>query len=343
MDFQRAARLSEYEARAYLESLRWPNGPICPHCNANNVARLAGKAHRAGLLKCRDCRKQFSVTVGTIFERSHIPLNKWVMAFHIICASKKGISAKQLERMLCLGSYRSAWHLAHRIRHAMRAEPLRTMLRGTVKADETYIGGRSREGRTGRGSERKTPVVALVERNGKVRAKPVGRVTARNLKQAMDEAVDSTATLMTDEFASYRQIGRRFKGGHHVVRHSDGEYSRGVAHVNTAESFFALLKRGIHGAFHHVGRQHLHRYCDEFSFRWNHRRMTDGKRAEVALTLTPGQRLTYREPKARQNRWGGFPFPPMRVDVNGRVDQPDIEPKLGGGRPLTARRTGQGS
>ncbi len=215
------------------------------------------------------------------------------MAFHLICASKKGISALQLQRMLGLGSYKSSWHLAHRIRHAMQSEPLRTMLRGTIEMDETYVGGKTRQGRVGRGSERKTPVVALVQRGGKLRTKVVQRVTARNLKAAMDEAVDADSRLMSDDFRSYRALGRYFKGGHQFVRHSMKEYARGDVHVNTCESFFSLLKRGVHGVFHHVARHHLHRYADEFAFRWNHRKVTDGERAEIALRLAPGCRLLY--------------------------------------------------
>lgn len=295
MTFDEASKLTEDQARTYLEGLRWPDGAVCPHCTSNNAARLNGKATRPGVFKCREreCRKQFTVTVGTIFERSHIPLRKWVLAFHIICASKKGVSALQLQRMLGFKSYKTAWHLAHRIRHAMRQEPLKGLLSGTVEVDETYVGGRKRGVGAGLRPEHKMPVVALVERNGKMRTKVMKRVTTKNLKAAIDEAVDKDSTLMTDELKQYRKIGRQFRGGHQVVRHSVREYSRGEAHVNSAESFFALLKRGIHGAFHHVGKDHLHRYCDEFCFRWNHRTVTDGQRTEAALRLAPGCRLVY--------------------------------------------------
>ncbi len=208
MTLHQAAKLTEDEARAYLESIRWPDDPVCPHCGCYGRAyKLNGKAHRKGLYKCGDCRSQFTVTVGTIMHRSHIPLDKWVLAFHLICSSKKGISALQLQRNLDLGSYRTAWHMAHRIRLAMREEPLASMLKGQVEADETYIGGKSRQGIRGRGSERKTPVLALVERNGRVRAKPVERVTAEELKGAIRQHVDRSSSIHTDELASYKGIG----------------------------------------------------------------------------------------------------------------------------------------
>jgi len=177
MTLAKATKLNEEEARAYLEGIRWPNGPVCPHCGEiDNAVRLNGTAHRAGLLQCRGCREQFSVTVGTIMERSHITPRQWVIAFHMMCASKKGVSALQLQRMLGLGSYKSAWHMAHRIRLAMREEPLRSLL-GQVEADETYVGGKprrmSREKRgrkVGRGTD-KTPVLALIERGGALKAR----------------------------------------------------------------------------------------------------------------------------------------------------------------------------
>lgn len=188
------SKLNEDEARAYLESICWPDGPTCPHCGEHdNAAKLEGKAHRSGVYKCRGCRKQFTVTVGTIFERSHIELRVWLMAFAIMCASKKGVSAKQLQRQLGLGSYQSAWHMDHRIRHAMSREPLKGLLAGRVEVDESYVGGKPRPGnneprRTGRGTK-KAPVMALVERGGAVRAFPIERVNARTLKQAVRDNV----------------------------------------------------------------------------------------------------------------------------------------------------------
>ncbi|MCH8853104.1 MAG: IS1595 family transposase [Planctomycetes bacterium] len=302
MTFIKASKLTDDKAREYLESLRWPDGARCVHCGSESVTKLNGTSARPGVFKCREkeCRKQFTVTVGTIFERSHIDLKTWVMAFCLVCASKKGISALQLQRMLGLGSYKSAWHMAHRIRHAMRQEPLHDMLTGTIESDETYIGGKPRNRgpqnikRRGHGTK-KTPVVALIQRDGPMRTRVVPRVNGKTLRSAIDDMVDKTRSrLMTDDLAPYRTIGRTFAGGHKWVKHNMKEYSRGDAHCNTAESFFALLKRGIHGSFHHVSKQHLQRYCDEFAFRWNHRKTTDGKRTEAALRLAPGGRLRYR-------------------------------------------------
>ncbi|UCE58174.1 MAG: IS1595 family transposase [Phycisphaerales bacterium] len=306
MNFNKACQLSEDEAREYLEGLRWPNGPICPHCGSEDSAKLNGKATRPGVHKCknRECRRQFTVTVGTIFERSHIPLSKWIMAFCLVCSSKKGMSAHQLYRMLGLGSYKSAWHLAHRIRHAMKSEPLRGMLSGTVEADETYVGGKPREhgphNKKFRGhGTKKTPVVALIQRDGPMRTRVVRKVNAKTLRKAVDDMVDKTSSrLMTDDLMAYRTIGRTFAGGHKRVRHNMKEYVRGDAHCNTCESYFALLKRGVHATFHHVGKQHLQRYCDEFAFRWNHRKVSDGERTEAALKLAPGARLAYRTPRS---------------------------------------------
>lgn len=292
-----AAKLTEGEARDYLEAIRWPEGPVCPHCGCfERIYDLQGDSHRDGLYKCGDCRKQFTVTVGTVMHRSKIPLHKWVLAFHLICSSKKGISALQLQRNLDLGSYRTAWHMAHRIRLAMKEEPLAGMLRGEVEVDETYIGGKSRKGIPGRGSERKTPVLALVERHGRVRSRPVERVNAEELKGAIRENVDRSASIHTDEWAAYTGIGDEYDGGHHVVRHGRGEYVSNGAYTNTAESYFALLKRGVHGAFHHVSKDHLHRYCDEFAFRWNYRTVSDGERVAAAVEGAYGKRLIYRAP-----------------------------------------------
>lgn len=297
MTFAEAAQLTDDGARAYLEGIRWPDGLACPHCGSmERIYTLEGEAHREGLYKCGDCRKQFTVTVNTVMHRSKIPLRKWVMAFHLICASKKGISALQLQRMLDLGSYRTAWHMAHRIRMAMREEPLAGMLSGTVEADETYVGGRRKGSKPGRSTDHKTPVFALVERNGRVRARVVPNVTGKTLKAAILDEVDPSSRIVTDEYGSYRGIGKDFEGGHHTVSHKAKEYARGDIHVNTAESYFSLLKRGVVGAFHSVSRHHLDRYCDEFNFRWNSREMSDGERTAAAIRGADGKRLTYRAP-----------------------------------------------
>jgi len=238
--------------------------------------------------------KQFTVTVDTVMHGSHIPLRQWLIAFHLMTSSKKGVSALQLKRNLGLGSYKTAWHLAHRIRYAMREGGICAPLKGTVEVDETYLGGKTRKGIKGRGSERKTPVVALVERNGRVRSKPVAKVNAKNLKGAIREYVHRDSRIITDEWRAYIGIGFEFRGGHEVVNHGSGEYSRGDVFTNTAESYFALLKRGVTGIFHHVSKEHLHRYCDEFSFRWNYRKIDDGQRTAQVIRDTAGKRLSYK-------------------------------------------------
>ncbi len=295
MTFNQACKLTDEKAREYLEKLRWDSNPFCAHCGSLNVAKLNGKATRPGVYKCKDkyCRKQFTVTVGTIFEDSHIALRFWVMAFCLICSSKKGISALQLQRMLGLGSYKSAWHMAHRIRHAMAQEPLKGLLSGVVESDETWVGGKVKTGQKGKMPENKVAVQALNQRDGPMRARAIGRVTVKNLRTSFDELVSDDATLYTDDLQAYKPIARRFKGGHESVCHSAGEYSRDGVGVNSCESWFALLKRGIHGTFHHVGNGHLQRYCDEFSFRWNRRKISDAERTESALRLAPGCRLLY--------------------------------------------------
>ncbi len=288
------ARLTEDEARAILENIRWPSGPVCPHCESRDVTRITAKSQtiRDGLLQCNACRQQFTVTVGTVMHRSHITLRQWVQAFHSMCSHKKGVSALQLQRNLGLHSYKSAWHLAHRIRFAMREDPLASLLKGTVEVDETYVGGKG-PGKRGRSTERKTPVVALVERGGRVRTKVTLDVSAKNLRGVLRQGISPKATVMTDEFTSYgKWVGREF-AGHQTVNHRTKEYVRGEAHVNNCESFFALLKRGVHGTFHHVSRKHLGRYCDEFGFRWDHRKVTDGERAVAAIRGASGKRLVY--------------------------------------------------
>jgi transposase-like protein len=289
---------TEDQARDYLEAIRWPNGPVCPHCGSVRATRLQGKSTAPGTLKCKDCRTKFTVRVGAIFEDSPIPLRKWVIAFHLLCSSKKGFSAKQLQRNLGLGSYEAAWFMAHRIRLAMATGSFaKGPLSGTVEVDETYIGGKPRKGseekaKRGRGTK-KAAVMVLVERGGKARAMPIERVNADTLKPAIREHVERSARIVTDEWSAYEGIGKEFQGGHETVNHGAGEYARDDVHTNTAESYFALLKRGVYGVFHHVSKTHLHRYCDEFSFRWGLRGVTDGERAVAAIMSAEGKRLRY--------------------------------------------------
>lgn len=291
------ARLSEDEARALIEEIRWPDGPECPHCASDNAVRLEGDATRQGLLKCRDCSKQFTVTVNTIMHRSKIELSKWLVAFHLMCSSKKGISALQLQRELGLGSYQTAWHMAHRIRYAMHAGGLTAPLSGDVEVDETYIGGKPRKGgkksKSGRGTK-KQPVMALVERNGMARTRVIPNVSGATLRSVINEAVDRDSRIITDEWAGYSRVGFGFNGGHVTVNHSAGEYVRGDVYTNTAESFFALFKRGIVGAFHSVSKRHPWRYADEFEFHWNHRKVSDHERMLSAIARMGGKRLTYK-------------------------------------------------
>jgi len=294
---------TEERAIAYLERLRWPNGPVCPHCGGADPYRLKckakdGKKIRVGLLKCSQCYKQFTVKVGTIFESSHIPVSKWVIAIHLLCASKKGMSAHQFHRMLKL-DYKSAWFMVHRLRHAM-ADDGSFRLVGTVEADETYVGGRRRGFGTGRGRPTKMPVVALVQRKGPAKAFPVATVTSATLWPALRDNVHPFSSLMTDQLPAYATLGKAF-ASHSTVNHSEEEYVRGNVHTNTVESFFSLLKRGINGTFHSVSKQHLHRYCDEFAFRWSNRialGIDDAQRAENLIAATEGKRLMYRQPAA---------------------------------------------
>jgi transposase-like protein len=293
-------RLTEDEARAILEKIRWTKGVTCPHCGSKDITRIKAKSDkiRDGLIQCNECRKQFTVTVGTIMQGSHITLRQWVQAFYSICSHKKGISALQLQRNLGLHSYHSAWHLAHRIRLAMKKEPLSIKLKGIVEVDETYIGGKPKRDseekpKRGRGTK-KIPVMALVEREGNAVSHPIDRVNANTLKSAIREMVHKDSTIMTDEWKSYIGIGKDFTGGHKIVNHGKGEYVNGEASTNNAESYFALLKRGVHGTFHHVSKQHLPKYCNEFSFRWNFRKTNDGIRTEEAIKGIEGKRLMYK-------------------------------------------------
>jgi transposase-like protein len=306
-------------ARAFLEASRWPEGPVCPHCGSINEAykidaTAKGTKHaRKGLWKCALCEKQFTVTIDTIFEDSHIPLNKWLLAIHLLCSSKKGMSAHQLHRLLGV-TYKSAWFMAHRIRYAMSQEPLSSKLSGTVEVDETYIGGKERGKRGVPNPEgKKTAVITMVERKlvknektGEIKAKgtvrsralPNQRVTAENLRPILQEHIESGATLNTDEAVVY-YFNRDAFAKHETVNHSKDEYVKVVdgltVTTNTVEGYFGNLKRGINGVYHHVGKQHLHRYLAEFDFRYNAREVSDADRRDMAIAGTNGKRLKYRD------------------------------------------------
>lgn len=304
----------EERARKFIESRRWSNGRFCPRCGCDKSYVLTAKKEskspvRKGVYKCKDCRKQFTVRIGTIFEESKLPLRKWLCAIHLFVTAKKGVSAKQLERQIGV-TYKTAWFLSHRLREAMKQKPLADLLGGKgkkVEADETYVGEKPRrdsrnflKGRNkrGRGSSKKTPVAILVERNGKVKAKPVSRVTAKELNKFIDKNVDVESMMVTDEFKSYARLKERFKGGHSVVCHSKGSYVNNQGeHTNTAESFNAIIKRGHYGIYHHFSKKHLHRYINEFAYRWNTRELNDEQRMNKTIKDSFGKRLKYKDSK----------------------------------------------
>jgi transposase-like protein len=292
----------EDAARALLEDMRWGGNPTCPHCGGlepYTITPKPGSKTRKGLYKCKACRKQFTVTVGTIFEDSHIPISKWLLALHLLASSKKGISAHQLHRNLGI-SYKGAWFMAMRLRHAAAAGPMKELMTGIVEIDETFVGAKRKRG-SGRGrpsvDSHKTPVVALVERGtGRVRAFPMARITASNLAKAIEEHMKPNATMMTDELSAYKSVAFDYSRRHMSINHAADEYVRGEAHTNTVEGFFSLLKRGVNGVYHHVSRGHLGRYCDEFAFRYEHRKVSDGQRAKMLVAGAEGKRLTYKQP-----------------------------------------------
>jgi len=306
----------EDKAREFLEKQRWPEGPVCPHCGLVGEAykltpRPGTKTHvRKGVWKCASCRKEFTVTVGTIFEDSHIPLHKWLLAYHLLCASKKGMSAHQLHRMLGI-TYKSAWFMAHRIRYTMSQEPLSSKLSGIIEMDETFVGGKLRIGpQSTKPGERpkdrvaatanKASVVSVLQRNGRVQSMHMQRVTAETLRPVIDEMIAEDAHVMTDTASVVRGLGKIRK--HSQVNHDAKEYARyedGVCiTTNAVEGYFANLKRGINGVYHHVGKRHLHRYLSEFDFRYNSRKIKDGERALMAVKGANGKRLMLRDSSA---------------------------------------------
>jgi len=305
-EFDEARFHDDDAARKHLESIRWPNGPICPHCGASgrifpieSKTKSNGKRKgaRPGLLFCGDCREQFTVTVGTVFEDSKVPLHKWVLATHLLCSSKKGMSSHQLHRILGV-SYKTAWFMTHRIRKAMEPNYFSAKMlggQGPVEADETFIGTKP-GAKKRKGYGHKNAVLSLVERGGEVRSFHVPGVSAKTLKPYLKYHVDPDAHLMTDDAGQYRILGPEFEQ-HDVVAHSNDEYVRGEAHTNTVEGFFSILKRGLIGTYQHVSVQHLQRYVTEFDFRYNHRAKLgydDSDRTTEALKGITGKRLAYR-------------------------------------------------
>ena len=291
-------------AREHLESLLWPDGPVCPRCRAtgDRVTKLKGKSTRPGVHKCKDCRKPFTVTVNTVMERSKIPLCKWVLAAQLMASSKKGMSALQLKRMLGV-TYETAWFLFHRLRECA-IDPNRGPIGGAnkvVEADETYVGGKAKNAHKGKPVPKKHAVFTLVERDGEARSFHVTKVNSKTLRPILVKNADRKSYLMTDDHTVYPSIGNEF-AGHGTVNHSAGEYVRGTFwYTNTVESYFALLKRGMMGSFHNVSEAHLYRYLAEFDFRHNTRKLSDGERTDELLRGAMGKRLMYQQPSEAAN------------------------------------------
>jgi transposase-like protein len=292
----------ETAAREWLEARVWPNGPVCPHCKAENRATLMkGKSHRAGLYQCNACREPFTVTIGTLYEGSKVPLHTWLAVTHLMMSSKKGMSALQISRMIGK-PYKTVWFLCHRIRESLKDTPDLPPMGGNekiVEADETYIGGKAKN-RAHRKPAPKKAVFSLVERDGNVRSFHVPHVSSATLAPIIAKNVQRSSALMTDESPIYPKIGERF-AYHGAVNHSANEYARAYFwHTNTVEGYFSLLKRAVFGTFHHVSEAHLHRYTAEQDFKWNTRKMSDFERFNESISGIIGKRLTYRRTDGAQ-------------------------------------------
>jgi transposase-like protein len=314
---------NETKAREWLEARVWPNGPVCPHCgnvDQHKITKLEGKAHRTGVYQCNEpeCREQFTVTVKTVFERSKIPLTKWLAALFLMTASKKGVSAHQVHRMLKV-SYKSTWFMMHRLREAMRTGGLEPMggTGKTIEVDETYFGqnliqpNATIDGRPFKHGRRRSPrgkraVLALVERGGTARTFHIANADLETVAKIMNENISRETEIHTDESRIYKPVPYNFES-HHTVMHSDKEYVRYEfsphgdrwVHTNTVEGYFSIFKRGMKGVYQHCAEKHLHRYLAEFDFRYNHRSalgIEDIARAESLARGIVGKRLTYRRP-----------------------------------------------
>ncbi|MEX0809931.1 MAG: IS1595 family transposase [Dongiaceae bacterium] len=287
----------EQAAYEFVEARVWPNGPICPHCGTyERIGKLAGNSTRIGTYKCYECRKPFTVKVGTIFESSHVKLHLWLQAIFLLASSKKGISSNQLHRTLGV-TLKTAWFMSHRIREAMRDGSFSPMGGSgkIVEADETYIG--RKKGKTkGPGYEHKRAIFTLVERDGRARSFHIDQATIKTVTPILQANVDRETSLMTDDAGQYRYMSKSF-AKHGVINHSAKEYVRGEISTNTVEGFFSIFKRGMKGVYQHCGEQHLHRYLAEYDFRYNERAalgVNDEERASRALKGVVGKRLTYR-------------------------------------------------
>ena len=312
MDLKNPIFTDESAARAFLEAQRWPNGAVCPSCGlSETVSPLPPKGSMGeGWYHCRQCREKFTVRVGTLYERSHVPLHKWLYATHLLCSSKKGMSSHQLHRMLGV-TYKTAWFMSHRIREGMKPAGKPTPMGGEgkiVEADETYIG--KRDGNPSRPDtfvsgfgwvshpriEKQRKIVSLVERDGQARSFVVSSVNKDTIRKILFTNADRKSVLMTDEASVYPAAGAHF-ADHWTVNHSQYEYARGAATTNTVEGFFSIFKRGMKGIYHHCGEAHLHRYLAEFDFRYNNRaslEISDAERTKKAIKGIEGKRLTYR-------------------------------------------------
>jgi len=290
----------EDKARTYLEAQRWPDGAICPHCGGYEriypvEANLAKKV-RKGLYQCNDCDQQFTVTVGTVFERSKVPLHKWLLATYLICSSKKGISTKQIERSLGV-TYKTAWFMMHRIREAMREKETGKMGGGGrfVEVDETYLVNKTKRYDKKPTIYDKEKVITLAERDGGARSFHVKRVTSGTAKKILNEQVFKDTAIITDQSAIYLRATKDY-AGHATVNHSIHEYARGSIHTNTIEGYFSILKRGLTGIYQHWSSTHLKRYLSEYDFRYTYREkngFNDMQRTNIALKGIEGKRITY--------------------------------------------------
>ncbi len=291
----------ETSAVEFMEAQRWGDAPCCPRCGDMDVYQMKdanGERNKRFLWRCCGCARQFTVRIGTVFEESRIPLRHWCYAFWRACTSKKGVSALEIKRQTGL-SYKSALFMMHRIRFAMAPSELEPedKLRGVVEVDETYVGGKPRykgKNKRGRGTK-KTPVLALVERGGRVRSRVIAEVTGKNLKGAIREHVHRRSQILTDENTAYGGIGKEYMG-HYTVNHSKKEYVRGTIHTNTVEGYFSIFKRSLIGIFHNVSKKHLHRYLAGADFRYSNRKLEDGERTALAIRSAEGKRLVYRKP-----------------------------------------------